>query len=179
MFNQPFPFIYGVHQCIFEKLNINQLENCMVILVDDRKIIHGGGRTADILPQNIDEYLTKRLEYFRSQEEGAFATAALNGGSSSSSSSTSTISLLQTATIKAFLDSVMMVIDDYREYLVYDAQSDEYRLDEAIFFKMKGVYNEDAAANHGHASNSNSSRYHSDENEFYHEFRITQAFEEV
>lgn len=78
VFNQPFPFIYGVHQCVYEKLNVSQLENCVVILVDERKIICGRGASGGacgssvslsnkttILPQNIDEFLTKRLDYFR------------------------------------------------------------------------------------------------------------------
>jgi hypothetical protein len=95
-------------------------------------------------------------------------------GNGSNSSLVSTINLLQTATIKAFLDSVMMVLDDYREYLIYDPLVDEFRLDEATFFKMKGVYNE--ALDGGTAAGG---KYQSDENEFYHEFRITQAFEEV
>lgn len=80
--------------------------------------------------------------------------------------------MLQTATIKAFLDSVMMIIDDYREYLVFNTSLDEYRFDETAFFKMKGVYNDDVAT-------SSLNKYQSDENEFYHEFRVTQAFEEV
>lgn len=71
----------------------------------------------------------------------------------------------------------MMIIDDYREYLLYDAFSDEFRLDEVAFFKMKSVYNEDAAG--AGVGASATAKYQSDENEFYHEFRITQAFEEV
>ncbi len=60
-----------------------------------------------------------------------------------------------------------MIIDDYRKYLKLDQTTNEFKLNEDIYFQMKNVYNE------------NGKKYFNGENEFYHEFRITQAFEEV
>lgn len=65
LFEQPIPFIYGTHHCIYEKLNPNELKNCVVILVDERKVVYGSNISYDRLPQNVDDFLTKRLDYFR------------------------------------------------------------------------------------------------------------------
>jgi hypothetical protein len=204
VFNQPFPFIYGVHTCIYEKLQAAQLESTFIILVDERQILNGD---RDRLPANIDEFLTKKLDYFKSADvqgnANSFSTSAASFAGTASSTSiamaaneptsfhhhmstatkASSVGLLSTATIKSFLDSVLMVIDDYREYLVYDQASSDYKLDENIFFKMKNVY-VDSTGGQGQltatgAAGSMSNKYQSCENEFYHELRITQAFEEV
>lgn len=200
VFNQPFPFIYGVHTCIYDKLNQSQLDNCMIILVDERQIINGD---RDRLPQNVDDYLTKKLDYFRQPESmstgyGVSAPQYFSGSSGVSAASNesttavstsanfhsvnkaTSIGLLNTATIKSFLDSVLMVIDDYREYIVYDAHADDFKLDEVAFFKLKNVLlesNTNGAVFGASAAMSN--KYQQCENEFYHELRITQAFEEV
>ena len=77
--------------------------------------------------------------------------------------------LLHSGTIEAFLNSVLMMIDDYREYLKYDLASNQFKFDEETYFHMKNVDS---------SNKSSSNRYSNETNEFYHEFRITQAFEE-
>jgi hypothetical protein len=62
-----------------------------------------------------------------------------------------------------FLDCVLLIIDDYRKYLKYDQTSNEFKFDENIYFQMKNVNNINNELK---------------KNEFYHEFRTTQAFEE-
>jgi hypothetical protein len=62
-----------------------------------------------------------------------------------------------------------MIIDDYREYLKYDLATNQFKFDEETFFHMKNVDT---------SNKSLSNRYSNESNEFYHEFRITQAFEE-
>ncbi len=81
--------------------------------------------------------------------------------------------LLRTGTIQAFLDSVLMIIDDYRQYLKFDPEKNEYTLNEDIYFALKNVQ-----TSSGNGTKS-SKKYFNGEREFYHEFRVTQAFEEV
>jgi len=71
--------------------------------------------------------------------------------------------LLNTGTLEVFLDCVLLIIDDYRKYLKYDQTSNEFKFDENIYFQMKNVNNINNELK---------------KNEFYHEFRTTQAFEE-
>ncbi len=82
--------------------------------------------------------------------------------------------MLGTGPIKAFQDSVLMILDDYREYLLYDFNKDEFVFNEHLFFQMKGVLGSSDTNNNGVKGD----KYVSNENEFYHEFRVTQAFEE-
>lgn len=152
VFNQPFPFIYGVHSTIYESLNKSQLDNCIILLLDDRQILNAD---KDQLPSRVNEYLTRKLDYFKQSDDFSF------------NSSSKTQDLLSTGPLRPFQESVLMIIDDYRDYIVYDENKQEFKFDENLFFKIKNVSNE-----------STSQKYHSNENEFYHEFRITQAFEE-
>ena len=64
-----------------------------------------------------------------------------------------------------------MVIDDYRKYIKFDQASNQFKLNEDIYFQIKNVYTEKSAQS--------GKNYFSGDKEFYHEFRITQAFEEV
>ena len=176
VFNQPFPFVYGIHTCIYEKLNKSQLENPVILLVDERQVINGD---RDHLPDNIVHHLAKKLKYF--QEANTDSSTSMDHYSSHSSHkmglNIEKYDLLRTGPIKSFLDSVLMIIDDYREYLLYDFNKDEYQLNENVYFQMKNVANE--SNNHVNSSTSTHvSKYISNENEFYHEFRVTQAFEE-
>lgn len=169
VFNQPFPFIYGTHTCIYEKLNKHQLENVIVLLVDERRIVTSdGGR--DKLPVNIDYYLTKQLDYFK--QSGGMQSNSDESRYSMSSAKVNTVNLLSTGSIRPFVDSVLNILGNYRLYMSFDPDRNDYRLDEVAFFKLKNVYTErDSSANSGQKYNSNG-------NEFYHEFRITQSFEE-
>ncbi len=175
VFNQPFPFVYGIHTCIYEKLNKSQLDNPVILLVDERQVINGD---RDHLPDNIVNHLAKKLKYF--QEASADSTTSMDHYSSSKMGlNIEKYDLLRTGPIKAFLDSVLMIIDDYREYLLYDFNKDEYQLNENIYFQMKNVLNESNNVNNGNIfTSTHAPKYISNENEFYHEFRITQAFEE-
>jgi len=40
-YSQPFPFIYGIHPHIYEKLSEEQLRECMVLMVDEHRIVVG------------------------------------------------------------------------------------------------------------------------------------------
>jgi hypothetical protein len=173
VFNQPFPFVYGIHTCIYEKLNKSQLDNPVILLVDERQVINGD---RDHLPDNIVHHLAKKLKYF--QEANSDSTNSMDHYSSSKMGlNIEKYDLLRTGPIKSFLDSVLMIIDDYREYLVYDFNKDEYQLNENIYFQMKNVAFDSSNVNNSNMS-THVSKYISNENEFYHEFRITQAFEE-
>lgn len=168
VFNQPFPFIYGIHPCIYDKLTQTQLDECVILKVDERQVINGD---RDQLPDNVTEYLRRKLKFFQesSTENSSFYE---NQSFSISSNSNNVVSLnkydrlLRTGTIQAFLDSVLMIIDDYRNYLKFNIKKNEYELNEDIYFQMKNVTNE------------KSKKYFNGEKEFYHEFRITQGFEE-
>jgi len=65
---------------------------------------------------------------------------------------------------------VLIIIDDYRSYLKYDVAKNEYVIDEDVYFQMKNVYSEKKGRNYFDSEF---------KNEFYHQFRITQSFEEV
>ena len=156
IFNQPFPFIYGTHTKIYEKLDHSQVENAVILLVDERKVING---ERDVLPSNICHYLTKELEYF-------------DRNLNKDVGNVNTRHLLNTGSIRPFIRSVLTIIDDYRQYLLFDYQRNEFRLDENEFFKIKHVLCENDLG-------SQSQRYNANNNEFYHQFRMTQSFEEV
>ena len=40
-YSQPFPFIYGVHPYIHDRLSDEQLKECMVLMVDEHRIVVG------------------------------------------------------------------------------------------------------------------------------------------
>ncbi len=40
-YSQPFPFIYGIHPYIYERLTDDQKRECMVLMVDDHRIVVG------------------------------------------------------------------------------------------------------------------------------------------
>jgi hypothetical protein len=192
VFNQPFPFIYGVHQSVYEKINKSQIDEAVILLIDSKQVLNGD---RDRLPDNIANYLRKKLRYFQESEANAYtltpslnnnieSAASLNvvdslGSTNNSSNRINTekcVSMLGQGPLQAFLDCVLMIIDDYREYIVFDSNSNEFKLNEEIYFQMKNVYSESS----GNASAlTGKNKYINDENEFYHEFRVTQAFEEV
>lgn len=178
LFHQPFPFIYGLHPCIYEKLfsvlTQEQLDEFVILNVDERQVINGDNVyqilrlfksrayfkfsylcLKDQLPKNVALRLQQKLGFFKEN--------------SSSRPGTNNNQLLGSGTVQAFRDSVLMIIDNYRAYLKYDERKGQYELDEAEYFKMKGVYKE----------NDGGKRYNNTENEFYHEFRVTQAFHDV
>ena len=165
VFNQPFPFIYGIHTCIYEKIHKSQLDsNVIILLVDERQILNAN---KDHLPKNITNHLREKLKFFVQND----ADSSKNGGSTSNH-----MSLLGSGSIKAFQEAVLTIIDDYREYLIHDENLNEFKLNEVYYFQMKDVYDSNVDAD----SNGNvNSKYAANENEFYHEFRVTQAFEEV
>jgi hypothetical protein len=169
VFNQPFPFIYGIHPCIYEKINKAQLEsNVIILLVDERQILNAD---KDHLPENVTKDLFNKLKYFVQNDHHETRNTT-----SHSSSSIEKYDLLRTGPIKAFQEAVLTIIDNYRDYLQYDYEKNEYKLNEVIYFQMKGVYNSNVDSD---INGNVNSKYASNENEFYHEFRITQAFEEV
>lgn len=164
IFSSPIPFIFGVHTSRYEQIKSNEIElNCIVLLLDDRQIINrlkiDGNLMEDKLPSNVSDYLTKKLDFFKKSDPGDQSATGL---------AKKHHNLLDKGSLKPFLDSVLMIIDDYREYITYDQTGDTFKFDENIFFKNKNVYHD-----------SNSSKYNSNENEFYHEFRTTQTFQEV
>lgn len=115
------------------------------------------------MPDNVVDDLHHKLKYFHENE-------SLDTNHQTSVSRVNVDKydrLLHTGTIQAFLDSVLMIIDDYREYLKLDPNTNQFRFDEDVYFSIKNVEN-----------SNKSSRYSNQSNEFYHEFRITQAFEE-
>lgn len=179
VFNQPFPFIYGVHTCIYEKLNRSQLDDAVILLIDEKQVLNGD---KDHLPEHLANNLRKKLRYF--QDNGAsssdFSYAPNQPGNSRSLNADT---LLSTGPLQAFLDAVVMVIDDYHEYLILDANANEFKLNEEIFFQIKNVQNPSEGGGGppggGGGGQASKNKYISNENEFYHEFRITQAFEEV
>ena len=80
LFYQPFPFIYGIHTCIYEKLNKSQLDNAIVLLVDDRQIINPN---KDQLPENITNFLYKRLKFFQDNDNnGMNSSGGIGSGGS-------------------------------------------------------------------------------------------------
>ena len=173
VFNQPFPFIYGIHTCIYEKLNKSQLDDAVILLLDEKQVLNGD---KDHVPENLANTLRKKLRYFQDNgTSGDFSYAPNQPGNSSRLNADT---LLSTGPPQAFLDAVVMVIDDYREYLLLDANANEFKLNEEIFFQIKNVQSPSDGQSAG-GSGSSSKKYISNENEFYHEFRITQAFEEV
>ena len=181
VFNQPFPFIYGIHTSLYEKINKAQLEsNVIILLVDDRQILNAN---KDQLPDNVTGYLYKKLKYFVQNDD--VDTRASNSSygienhvlkKDKYDPNGDKYDLLRTGPIKAFQEAVLTIIDDYRDYLQYDYDKNEFKLNEVIYFQMKDVY--DSNVDSDVKGNANS-KYASNENEFYHEFRITQAFEEV
>lgn len=136
----------------------------------------------DLLPDNVAEQLRRKLKFFlENTTEGSsvFYDSSRSNSSSAATGNGQSVNkyhrLLQTGTIQAFLDSVLLIVDDYRQYLKFDPDKNMYMISEDTYFQMKGVYCEKSAASHGKTSK----KYFTGEKEFYHEFRITQAFEEV
>ena len=157
IYDQLSPLIYGLHPCIYEKLNRDQLKDKVILNVDERQVIYGEELDEILLPKNVVSKLQERLGFFK---ENSY---------SKSSSKDASSQLLGSGTIQAFRDSVLMIIDNYRNYLSYNENKNEYEFDEVEYFKIKGVYKE----------SDGKGGVFKTENEFYHEFRCTQAFEEV
>jgi hypothetical protein len=182
VFNQPFPFIYGIHPCIYEKINKAQLEsNVIILLVDEKQILNAD---KDHLPDNVTKDLFNKLKYFVQNDNDTKSSSnssqyygidnhVLNKHANSSYEK---YDLLRTGPIKAFQEAVLTIVDNYRDYLQFDYEKNEFKLNEVIYFQMKGVYNSNVDSDMNGNANS---KYVSNENEFFHEFRITQAFEEV
>jgi hypothetical protein len=61
VYNQPFPFIYGVHTLIYDQLNVAQKENALVLLVDDKLIVNGDN---DKLPEKVLDLLYSKYLNF-------------------------------------------------------------------------------------------------------------------
>jgi sulfur transfer complex TusBCD TusB component (DsrH family) len=70
--------------------------------------------------------------------------------------------LLKTDTIKAFQDAVLAIIGNYRYYLYYDEIKQVYKVNDDLYYHSKR-----------RKANSVS------QNDFYYQFRNTQAFQEV
>jgi hypothetical protein len=164
VFNQPFPFIYGTHPSVYERLDHSQLENALVLLVDEKKVLNGD---RERLPDNINTYLTKRLDYFGQQQQDISMNSA-----SASSNRVNMYNLLNTGSIKPFVDSVLMIIDNYRDYMVFDYEKSVFRFDEVAYFKIKNEYTDKDAVGA-------SKKYDLNNTGFYHQFRTTQSFMEV
>ncbi len=156
IFNQPFPFIYGTHTCIYEKLNKFELDNPVTLLVDKREVLNGD---RDKLPLNLSDYLAKKLEYYR----------LFSSGENFKKKSQTATNLLSTGSMRPFIDCVLMIIDNYREYITYDLEKEDFRLNHIQYFKVKNVLTDKDL--------SNTTKYDSN-NEFYHKFKQTQSFEE-
>ena len=57
IYDSPFPFIFGIHPCIYEKLSITELKEVVVLDVDERQVIYGNKVVEINLPENIrDKY---------------------------------------------------------------------------------------------------------------------------
>lgn len=176
VFNQPMPFIYGVHTCIYEQLRPDQKSNAVILLIDEKQVLNAD---KDRLPEDVAHSLYKKLKYFKDSSTPADSYIYPHSSNSSNGDHVNTYSLnnsdkyslLHTKPIQAFLDAVLMVIGDYREYLKEDLAQNEFTLDENTFFRMKNV-------SIASGNDSNNNKYMGNENEFYHMFRITQALEE-
>ena len=154
IYDSPFPFIFGIHPCIYEKLSITELKEVVVLDVDERQVIYGNKVVEINLPENISAKLEKKLQFFKE---------------SSSIYKGSITHLLGSSTMQAFRDSIVQITGNYRNFLNYNEKENEYEFDEIKFFRMKGVYKKTDGGE----------KYDNKENEFYHEFRITRAFEQV
>lgn len=103
----------------------------------------------DQLPKHVAHEIKKKLKFFQ------------NPQASDVSRNTSKYDLLlKTGPIRAFQEAVLEIIGNYREYLYFDEKSQLFKVNDELFYQQHGV------------SNANKS-------DFYHEFRITQTFEEV
>jgi hypothetical protein len=188
-FNQPFPYIYGIHTCLYEKLTSDQLTEPIILLIDDKQVLNGDN---DTLPDHISAYLRKKLKFFHdnmsySMNEGSMVTSGGGGGGGGGGVRLNVDKsdlLLKKGPIQAFQDAVLMIIEDYHDYIKWDSSKMQYQFDEDTFFQLRNVYknNNDSNNDHPNSFNSNSNngrkKYISNDNEFFHEFRVTQSFEE-
>lgn len=73
----------------------------------------------------------------------------------------------------------MMAIDDYQDYLIYDKQSKEYKIDTNKFLKMRDIHCSHTSEEAQSSSNTNNIKCRLDDIDFYHKFLTTQMFVEV
>ena len=64
VFYQPFPFIYGIHTCIYEKLTQSQLDECVILQVDERQVINGD-KVFNLFQETIQEFAILCSNYSR------------------------------------------------------------------------------------------------------------------
>ena len=64
VFYQPFPFIYGIHTCIYEKLTQSQLDECVILQVDERQVINGD-KVLDLFQESFQEFAILCSNYSR------------------------------------------------------------------------------------------------------------------
>lgn len=169
-FYSSFAVIYGVHACIYEKLDQSQLSNTVILLIDEKQVLNGD---KDQLPEHIANSLRKKLRYF--QDNGASGDYPYAASQPGNSSRLNAETLLSTGPLQAFLDAVVMIIDDYHEYLILDPTTNVFKFNEDAYFQIKNV----PSPSEGGSNDSGSVATKYKSSEFYHEFRITQAFEEV
>jgi hypothetical protein len=104
----------------------------------------------DQLPKRIAHDIKKKLKFFQNNPQ--INDVSRNMGKYNT--------LLRTGPIRAFQEAVLEVIGNYRSYLYYDEKTQLFKVNDDLFYQHHEV-----------SSNSN-------KNDFYHEFRITQSFEE-
>ena len=142
LFEDPTPAIYGLHANIFEKLKPEALGEAVVLFVDQGRVLSYDNIK---LPDKVMKLLMSRLKYFQKNGEGMKRNSE---------------KLLKEDTMRAFLDAVLLIIGNYRDYILPDANN-KFKISDEAFFKEKGVEGR------------------SPDNCFFHSFRKTQAFEEV
>jgi hypothetical protein len=125
IFNQPFPFIYGIHTCTYKKLlDKFPMDHAIILLVDEKQILNAD---KDRLPDNLVQHLNKKLKYFQEMETHSIGEYKKQ------------FDLLRQGPIKAFMDAVLTIVDDYREYILYDVPSNEFKFDQNAFLQLKNV----------------------------------------
>lgn len=149
--DQPFPYIYGVHTSIYQKLqkqDAAKLRELVILLVDERDVLNADN---DQLPKHVSHDIRKKLKFFHDPQ---ISDISRNMGKYDL--------LLKTGPIRAFQEAVLSIIGDYRQYLVYDDDKcHEFKVDDSKFYQL---LNDSSMSN---------------ENDFYHLFQNTQAFSEV
>ena len=142
VFEGPAPAIYGLHHNIFEKLNIKELDEAAVLFVDLGRVFSYDNIK---LPDKVMKLLMSRFKCFQKNGE------AMKRNSENR---------LKEDTMRAFLDAVLLIIGNYRDYILPDANN-KFKLSDEAFFKEMGV------------------EENSSGNCFFYSFHKTQAFEEV
>jgi hypothetical protein len=100
------------------------MDHAIILLVDEKQILNAD---KDRLPDNLVQHLNKKLKYFQEMETHSIGEYKKQ------------FDLLRQGPIKAFMDAVLTIVDDYREYILYDVPSNEFKFDQNAFLQLKNV----------------------------------------